>query len=168
VGASATGKGGVSIPLLAKAEAEGALSGELKRENAVESTAERRGLSQVVHEIGNSEFVILLDDFHYMLRTVQEEVAKSLKEAVRLGVKIVTASVSHRGDDVVRANPELRGRVKSIDLQYWNHAELEQLVLAGFDTLNIQVDSAAIQRLITESAGSPQLMQLLCLQSASS
>lgn len=58
-------------------------------------------------EIGNSDFVVLIDDFHYMPRDVQTEAAKFLKEAVRLGVRICAAAVRHRGDNVVRANPDL-------------------------------------------------------------
>ena len=85
----------------------------------------------MVHEIGGSDFVVLLDDFHYMDRGIQIEVAKTLKEAVRLGIKIITAAVSHRGDDVVRANPELRGRVRTIDLRYWRELELAQIASTG-------------------------------------
>jgi hypothetical protein len=129
------------------------------------TTKERRGLQQVVREIGNSSFVILIDDFHYMSREVQIEVAKSLKEAVRLGLKIVTASVSHRGDDVVRANPELRGRVRSIDLAYWTEAELRAIAITGFNVLNADFESYTSEAFARESAGSPQLMQLLCLES---
>jgi hypothetical protein len=107
---------------------------------------------------------MLIDDFHYMDRAVQIEVAKSLKESVRLGIKIVTAAVLHRGDDVVRANPELRGRVRSIDLGYWSASELRKIADTGFTALNAIVEDNAIERFIDESAGSPQLMQLLLLQ----
>jgi hypothetical protein len=68
------------------------IKGDMKRESATEAVRERSGLTQVVHEIGNSDFVVLLDDFHYMNRSVQVEVAKTLKEAVRLGIKVVTRS----------------------------------------------------------------------------
>jgi hypothetical protein len=44
------------------------------------------------------------------------EVAKTLEEAVRIGVKIVNAAVCQRGDDVMRANPELRGRARAINI----------------------------------------------------
>jgi hypothetical protein len=158
-----SGKGSLGLPLLAKAEVGASLSGEVGLEQGAEIVRGRRGLAQVVHEIANSDFVILLDDFHYMPRQVQEEVAKGLKEAVRLGVKIVTASVSHRGDDVVRANPELRGRVRAIDLSYWHQEELRQVAIAGFAALNIEIGTSTIEKLVMESAGSPQLMQLLCL-----
>jgi hypothetical protein len=153
----------LQLPLIAKGEVTGSLTGEVGLDRSSQALRGRRGLAQVVHEIANSDFVILLDDFHYMDRSVQEEVAKGLKEAVRLGVKIVTASVSHRGDDVVRANPELRGRVRAIDLKYWAKEELRLVASAGFAALNAEVNSDAINFLITESAGSPQLMQLLCL-----
>jgi hypothetical protein len=79
-------------------------------------------------------------------------------------LKIATASVSHRGDDVVRANPELRGRVRAIDLRYWTKAELRQIAEIGFSALNAELDPQSIDAFSEESAGSPQLMQLLCLQ----
>jgi hypothetical protein len=165
LGAEATAKGGVSIPFVAKAEVGGTGRATATAETTAGSTRERRGLQQVVREIGNSEFVILIDDFHYMDRLVQAEVAKGLKEAVRLGVKIVTASVTHRGDDVLRANPELRGRVRAIDLQYWKETELEVIASSGYEALNAVLVAPAVQIFIKESAGSPQLMQLLCLES---
>jgi hypothetical protein len=164
VGSEVTAKGGLEIKLLAKAEAGGSVKGEVTGETGTEAVRDRRGLTQVVNEIGNSDFVVLIDDFHYMDRGVQVEVAKTLKEAVRLGVKIVTAAVTHRGDDVVRANPELRGRVRAIDLQYWSRDELRQIADTGMAVLNAEIDANALDRFAQESAGSPQLMQLLCLQ----
>lgn len=164
LGSEVTGKGAVGIPMIAKGEVGIAARGELTGEVTTETIRERRGLPQVVQEIGESDFVVLLDDFHYMERSVQTEVAKTLKEAVRLGVKIVTAAVTHRGDDVVRANPELRGRVRAIDLGYWNEFELRAIANVGFEALNARVNDESIKKFTEESAGSPQLMQLLCLQ----
>ena len=168
VGGSVSGevaaKGSLALPLVASGELGLTGKGELTRDVSTQETRERRGLPQIVKEIGNSEFVILLDDFHYMDRDLQIEVAKMLKEAVRLDVKIVTAAVAHRGDDVVRANPELRGRVRTIDLGYWTKPELLEIARSGFESLNAKVDLDAIQKFADESAGSPQLMQSLCLQ----
>jgi len=164
MGGEAGAKGGLNLPLIATGEVNGSIKAEITGETGSESVRGRRGLTQVVHEIGNSEFVVLLDDFHYMNRAVQGEVAKTLKEAVRLGVKIVTAAVSHRGDDVVRANPELRGRVRAIDLLYWSPEELRAIAEKGFSQLNAEFDEASYSKFTEESAGSPQLMQLLCLQ----
>jgi hypothetical protein len=99
-----------------------------------------------------------------MDRAVQTEVAKEIKEAARLRVKICTASVPHRADDVVRGNPELRGRVRAIDLTYWPSDQLAQIAHNGFPLLNLHVDSATIDTFAKEASGSPQLMQAICLQ----
>ena len=127
-------------------------------------TVARAGLKQVQYKIAKSDFVVFLDDFHYMPRELQVEVAKQLKAAAELGIKICTASVPHRSDDMVRANTELRGRVQSIDMEYWNLRELEQIGKSGFPWLNMHVDDGFIARLAVEACGSPQLMQTLCLQ----
>jgi hypothetical protein len=79
------------------------------------------------------------------------------------GVKVCTAAVRHRGDDLVRANPELRGRVRAIDLQYWSDGDLRSIATSGFAELNVDVAQSVLSKLVSESAGSPQLMQLLCL-----
>lgn len=117
VEASAKASGGVSLPFVAKAGLElgGSVGGSKGRTNT--SNFERRGLVQVVDEIADSDFVILVDDFHYTSRSVQEEIIKEVKEAARQRVKIVLASVPHRGDDPVRANPDVRGRLLKIDLR---------------------------------------------------
>lgn len=125
--------------------------------------AGRRGLTQVVRELAGSDFVVLLDDFQYVARDAQAEVAQSVKEAARLEVKICTATVVHRGDDLVRSNPELRGRVTAVDLEYWRARDLAAIATLGFGALNLSIDGDTIQKLTTEAAGSPQLMQLLCL-----
>ncbi|MEJ0010333.1 MAG: hypothetical protein WDN72_07440 [Alphaproteobacteria bacterium] len=161
-----TASASVGAGILGFVKGTGSLSATAEAGGSVktEQTQERGGLLQVQREIANSPFVVLIDDFHYMDRTLQVEVAKILKEGVRLNIKIVTASVSHRNDDVVRANPELRGRVKTIDLKYWSKQELEAIAKAGFGILNIGIAQEVINQFVIESAGSPQLMQLLCLQ----
>jgi hypothetical protein len=148
---------------MAKAGGEVKGGGSINASTEGTRAYERRGLTQVVEEIASSDFVVLLDDFHYMSRGVQAETAKSIKEAVRLGVKICTAAVRHRGDDVVRANPELRGRVRAIDLNYWTLPELSSIAEIGFGALNAKVEARAIDQFAREAAGSPQLMQLICL-----
>src|SRR6185369_12874338 len=85
-----------------------------------QATANRRGLPQVVQELAHSPYTILLDDFHYIPPAIQADVAQQLKDASSRGVRICVASVPLRADNLVRALPELRGRVLSVDLDYWN------------------------------------------------
>ena len=78
-------------------------------------------------------------------------------------MRICVASVPHRTDNIVRALPELRGRVLAIDLDYWSRRDLLQIPKLGCPLLGLEVDSASLQMFATEAAGSPQLMQSICL-----
>ncbi|MEZ6039400.1 MAG: hypothetical protein R3C20_02765 [Planctomycetaceae bacterium] len=160
--ASASGKTGV--PIVAEGEIGGSAAVSGSKGNERSTRKSRAGLQHVAKEIANSDFVILIDDFHYMPRDVQSAVAREIKEAARLGIKICTASVPHRSDDVVRGNPELRGRIRAIDSEYWDTNHLVAIASIGFPLLNLQIDPATVEFFAREASGSPQLMQALCLQ----
>ena len=161
----ATGAGfQAGFPGIVKVAVDGKGGAETSSGTSQQTSFRRRGLQDVIHEIGNSDFVVLIDDFHYMKRDAQQVVAMALKEAVQHLLKVVTVTAHHRGDDVVRVLSELRGRVRSIDLDYWERNELEQIGKKGFDKLNVDVPISLIRNFAQEAAGSPQLMQLLCLQ----
>jgi hypothetical protein len=156
--------GGASVFGFAKAEASAKAKLDSESVNEESSTRRRTGASQVVRELANSDFVILVDDFHYIPRDIQGEVARQIKDVVRQKVRICAATVSHRGDDVMRANPELRGRLQTIDLPYWGIADLKRIATTGLSKLNATINAQSLERLAKEAAGSPQLMQLICLQ----
>lgn len=164
IGAEASASGGASVFGLAKAGVSA--KGKLETSSGSEARTiyHRGGPRQVVKELAGSDFVILVDDFHYIPREVQGVVAKQIKDVVRERVKICTATVSHRGDDVLRANSELRGRLQTIDLPYWEKGDLLSIAKTGLSKLNASVPEPSLDSLATEAAGSPQLMQLLCLQ----
>ncbi|HEX7704749.1 MAG TPA: hypothetical protein VF403_28605, partial [Kofleriaceae bacterium] len=129
----------------------------------VQATVNRRGLPQVVAELASSNTTILLDDFHYIPTAVQNDVAQQLKDAASRGVRICVASVPHRADDVVRALPELRGRVLAVDINYWSRRDLLEIPKLGLPLLDLEIDQASLNLFATEAAGSPQLMQTICL-----
>ena len=113
-------KGGAGIPFIAHGEVSASGTLESGGQNTTGIVANRRGLKQVIDEIADSDFVLLVDDFHYIERAAQAAVAQTMKEAARLNVKIVIASVTHRSDDVIRSLPDLRGRVTNVDIHYWD------------------------------------------------
>jgi hypothetical protein len=163
-GAATVGaKGSVGIPLVAKGEVSFAGTLESGEQQATGIVANRRGLAQVAKEIAKSTYVVLVDDFHYIDRDAQGVVAQAIKEAVRQEVKIVTAAVTHRSDDVLRSLADLRGRVINLDLRYWDKDSLIKIAHLGFERLNIAFDEVAIGAFANEAAGSPQLMQAICL-----
>ncbi|MEK9953070.1 MAG: hypothetical protein VW687_13050, partial [Curvibacter sp.] len=120
-------------------------------------------VSLLVKDLGNTNFIVFIDDFHYINAEVQREIAKQIKEGIEGKVQFVCASVPYRADDVLLANADLRGRAYKVDFEYWAHAELAKIAYAGFAALNLNVSPAIINALACEAAGSPQLMQTLCL-----
>lgn len=156
--------GKVGVPGIGEVTATVGGNAGVQKGQSVSATRHRHGMEQVIREIGNSTFVLFIDDFHYMPPDVQSSVAKQIKEAARRGVKICTASVPHRSDDVVRSNPELRGRIRAVDTKPWAEHELAQIGKIGFPILGYDVPEATIRRLASEAFTSPQLMQAICLQ----
>ncbi len=117
----------------------------------------------VADYLTGSDSVIFIDDFHYIPLETQKIIAQQIKELVRKKVSIVYASVPYHSDDIIRANSDLQGRLSKIDLSYWEKQELAEIARRGFQILNFVCDDSAIERLVQEAAGSPQLMQSLCL-----
>ncbi|ESY24253.1 hypothetical protein X750_05195 [Mesorhizobium sp. LNJC394B00] len=160
-GTEAGGK--IGVPFFAEGTASVQAATATSWGSQQSATTRIDGLTQVIKEIAGSEFVVFIDDFHYIKPEIRGEIGRQIKAAAENGVKIITASVPHRSDDVVRSNPELRGRVASLDLAYWTNDELVQIAEKGFSELNIDLATAIKNRLASESFGSPQLMQSICL-----
>lgn len=120
-------------------------------------------LNLIIEKFSNSGYIIFIDDFHYIKKDIQSEVSNLIKEAVRHGVVFVCASVPYHADDVVLANADLRGRMIKLDFSYWKNVTLAKIAQKGFEALNVEVDEKIIEAFTKEAAGSPQLMQALCL-----
>ena len=131
--------------------------------DTTQATVNRRGLVQVVAELAHTATTLLVDDFHYIPTVIQSDVAQQLKDASSRGVRICVASVPHRADNIVRALPELRGRVLAIDLDYWSKRDLLAIPRLGYAHLGLQLEEDALAAFAAEAAGSPQLMQSICL-----
>lgn len=151
--------------LIAKASTEGSLTGTATKTDSTTENFSVDYLQLLKQDIANTEFVIFIDDFHYIDKTVQQELARQIKDAISNGCKFICASVPYHSDDVIRGNADLRGRILSIDFDYWKIDGLEKIAEKGFAYLNIKPTKQIVDTLIAESAGSPQLMQYLCLNS---
>jgi len=121
-------------------------------------------MTAVAREIAGSDYIVFLDDFHYIARELQEAVGRQIKAGAEAGIRFCIASVPHRSDDVVRSNHELRGRTINIDTSYWSIDDLSKIGSQGFEALKVDVGPEVISTFAHESCTSPQIMQALCLQ----
>jgi hypothetical protein len=160
VGAKGSVEGSI---LVAKGKGELSGSGTYSTQKSDTDVEAIDQLQLLIEELSGTDYVIFIDDFHYISREIQSELAQQIKEAIRQGVKIICASVPYHSDDVIRSNPDLRGRIFSIDFDYWGNEVLKKIAHKGFKKGNIVHRPKMVDRLVAESAGSPQLMQYLCL-----
>lgn len=126
----------------------------------------RRGLSQISEILSHQDVVLLLDDFHFIPRDVQPDIATELKGLASDGVRIALTVAAHRTDDLERATSQLTGRVGNVAISPWTRDELLEIAYEGFPLLNVAGNILLPHELVSESAGSPQLMQLICLKTA--
>jgi hypothetical protein len=155
---STTGEVGVFV---AKAQVQASASSSWRDSVTRERSVDY--LQLLVREWKDTNFVLFIDDFHYIARDAQLELAQHIKEAIRQGVVIICASVPYHSDDVIRANPDLRGRIVTIDFDYWQPEVLKRIAEQGFSALGASTEAQFVSALADEAAGSPQLMQALCL-----
>lgn len=124
----------------------------------------RRGLTQVVESVDLDEFVLYIDDAHYIDEEHHDDIAQTIKDAYERGLTVCVAFIPYRSDDLTRANPDLSGRIESVSLNYWHNDDLEKIGRKGFDKLNRHPSDLLLKNLAIESIGSPHLMQKLCLE----
>lgn len=157
------GKVAGGLPGIITAEAN--TSGTWSNSAATQTDAAVDYLSLLVKELAGSGLVVFIDDFHYVEPTAREEISNQIKDAAAKDVLFVLAAVPYHADDAVRANSDLRGRAVRLDFNYWNKSELLKIATLGFNALNIEMPPAFVEAMADEAAGSPQLMQALCLNS---
>jgi hypothetical protein len=149
--------------LVAKASAELSAGHQSTDGESLTTDVATDYLQLLIAEVSKIDATIFIDDFHYIPREIQSEIARQIKEAIRKNVKFIVASVPYHADDVIRSNPDLRGRIVSIDFGYWHSSNLEKIAEKGFAALGVAFDISMIKNFSEQAAGSPQLMQYLCL-----
>lgn len=123
--------------LVAKAKANGEVSRGKSSEASLTQTKAIDLLQVVIADLANSGLTIFVDDFHYIPTDVQTALAQQIKRAVEAGVRIATAAVPFRSEDVLRANDDLQGRIVDFNFKYWSDDELVAIAKQGFVTLNV-------------------------------
>ncbi|WP_312980217.1 hypothetical protein [Corynebacterium sp.] len=106
---------------------------------------------------------IVIDDFHFIEKTIQKKIVRELKPMVFGEQRVVVASITHRWNDVTEAVRDMGARIVLIEIPKWTIHELENIAQSGLVFLNIDFGNpGSINRLAQMSYGSPHIMQHLC------
>jgi hypothetical protein len=106
---------------------------------------------------------IVIEDFHYLTAEVQRDFAIALK-AYHEGSSFcfMIIGVWREEDRLSVHNGDLAGRVISIDADKWENEELQQVIQAGADLLNISFDPNFVKVLLGQCYGSVYIVQEAC------
>ncbi|MDT3467897.1 hypothetical protein [Stenotrophomonas maltophilia] len=163
LGAELVGKAEGGLPLLAKASAEVKGQAQIALTRSISVTTASDPLQSVIEFFAKEPVWIFIEDFHYASAGLQAEAPEQIKHAAEEGVQLLMAFIPGRSEDVLLTNPDLTGRLLDIQFSYWSTDELAQIAELGFPALNVQLVPGGAKRLALEAAGTPQLMQALCL-----
>lgn len=109
---------------------------------------------------------LIVEDFHYLDDVTKKEVFQQWKAFVDEGVSVLVVSTTHHAIDIARANPDLSGRTRFIDMGQWGTSDLAQIPSKGFTVLGIKSSAAIRQRIAKESCGLPIIAQQICQEIA--
>lgn len=102
---------------------------------------------------------LVVEDFHYLRRSVQKTVFQQWKEFTDEEVSVLIVETRHHAVDLADANRELTGRTELIDVTIWNEDDLQQICKQGFACLNLEVDPFVAEVIASEAVGLPIVAQ---------
>jgi hypothetical protein len=118
--------------------------------------------ARAIRAMSVADSTLVIDDFHYLERSLQGEIVRALKGAVFDGFPAVVIAIPHRRYDAIRVEREMNGRIEPIKVPDWSTEELIQIPKRGFPLLDLAISEALAQRLADEAYGSPHLVQEFC------
>ncbi|ANK12547.1 ATP-binding protein [Erythrobacter neustonensis] len=118
--------------------------------------------ARAIRAMSDAGATLVIDDFHYLDRSLQGEIVRALKGAVFDGFPAVVIAIPHRRYDAVRVEREMNGRIEPIKVPDWSVVELIVIPERGFPLLDLEISEKLAQRLAEEAYGSPHLVQEFC------
>jgi len=135
-------------------------------ESSTSRSRKSLGVSVVKTALRQKPVPIVIDDFHFMDGPLRLDVAKAVKDLVRI-TRVVLIAIPHSTFEPLRKLPDMDWRVETLGVTRWEPDELSQIAQVGFGLLGIVDHNDEISsRLATESRGAPAIMQTLCLEYA--
>lgn len=160
------GKGELTLPIPFTTGPSLAIEGEVSKEKVknVNVSKSRKGSPKAValKLLEETNHPLIIDDFHYIERSKQASIVRAVKSLIFDGLPVIFIAIPHRRLDAVKVEKEMTGRVENIPIPSWEEHELEKIASLGFPLLNVAVSPLIVKRLVSESLGSPHLMQEFC------
>lgn len=162
-------KGSAKVPIVA--QASGSASVDYERDNQkttvhVNLELDLNDVNDVIAALKEISFnkYIVLEDFHYLPVTAQQNFSFSLKSFHENSeICFIVIGVWREKNRLIYYNGDLAGRVVSVDADAWSPDELQEVISAGESLLNISFDRTFLEDMINNAFDTVYLVQEACL-----
>lgn len=152
--------------LFSKAEAE--TGAEVVKERSINQKSLDLDIEDVndiitaLDQIGFDKYIVL-EDYHYLKPETQKDFSIALKAFhENSNFTFMIVGVWLEENRLIVLNGDLAGRVKSVNADKWNNAELRKLIEDGEILLNVSFDDKTKEILIKESLQNVYVVQEVC------
>lgn len=146
----------------AKVSSSAKVEGTTLREKEVTQEYKKNLLRESTKYLINNGYILVFDDFHYLSSSEQTEIIHKLKPYIFDNLHVCIILIPNRGQDVVKAEPDMEGRIYNIKVPQWESEELEFIPKSGFDKLKVTLPKEFIGSFVENSFNNPYLMQEIC------
>jgi hypothetical protein len=156
------------IPMLAKGKGEGGAEGGGEQGRTTKQTEFEIDIedpNDVCRVLAAADFkrYIVIEDFHYLDEEVQVSLATDMKVFHEISSLVfIIVGVWLEANKLILYNGDLAGRVTTIDVDAWKPEELREVVVSGYDYLNINFPEAVETAIVESAQGNVGLLQELC------
>lgn len=102
---------------------------------------------------------IVIDNFHYFSPEIQSHIATDIRAFEEKGIKVVIMGTWKARDYLVRANPDLSGRICALSIEPWSDQDFGRVIDVGQAELNLKFTPTVREALISKAAGNIGLLQ---------
>jgi hypothetical protein len=106
---------------------------------------------------------IVLDNFHYADRALQEQLSTDVLVFANQGIKTVVLGTWHEQNYLLRFNKDLERRVCPISIEPWNDNDLHRILTEGEKQLNIVFIEKIRNSIVQRCKGNVSLLQDVAL-----
>lgn len=164
------GKLGGKVQISPSIEITAEASTEASKSHQVERTVEHLTLdpadaNDVIAALRDARFekVVVLEDFHYLQPSTQQDFSVALKAYHDSGqIQVVIVGVWLDRNRLIQFNGDLSGRIESINVDNWSEHNLNEVIQTGADIIGIDFDAKFCEELIRESRNSVWIVQEIC------
>lgn len=166
-----SGKFGTKVKLAYKARLPFMSNNEEEEETETNATSRVRRSNYIAFNLGEAQSIgeiltglkfqkfVVLENFHYLAREAQQDVARDLKTFHEMGIRFIILGIWRESNMIMIHNPDLQDRMTEIPVEPWYKDDFDKVIRVGCECLNIRIIGDVLARFKHEAFGNIGMLQ---------